>query len=290
MRAVIPNRLMVLAAGLVLAACTAGVASKPAPRLTPLPALTPGPRAIVPPADLVEAGMLTFGSDISYPPQEDYDPSHNPVGYDIDLGKAIAERMGLRAKFVQQNFDTLLPTLPAKKYDAVLSAMPVTEERKRSATFVPYFQAGQAIVVKRGNPDGLKGIADLCSRRVAVPINTPEHDTLIGANQGTCRDKPVGISTHPSDLVAMERVEQGEAEAAMVDSPVAWNYGKVRGTVEVAGDPIANVPEGIGVLPSNTALYDALRAALKQLIYDGTYRRILEKWGLQDGAIPPEAV
>jgi len=290
MRAVISRRLIAPAAGLVLAACTAGAGSNPTPTLTPLPALTPAPRSIVPPADLVETGTLTFGSDISYPPQEDYDPSHNPVGYDIDLGKALAERMGLRAKFVQQNFDTLLPNLAAKKYDAVLSAMPITDERKRSATFVAYFQAGQAIVVKRGNPDGLKSAAELCGRRVAVPVNTPEHDTVIASNQGTCKDKPIGITTHPSDLVALEKVEQGEADAAMVDSPVAWNYGKVKGTVEVAGDPIANVPEGIGVLPSNTALYDALRGALKQLIADGTYRRLLENWGLQDGAIPPEAV
>jgi polar amino acid transport system substrate-binding protein len=71
---------------------------------------------------------------------------------------------------------------------------------------------------------------------------------------------------------------------------VAWNFAKTKGTVEVAGDPIANVPEGIGVLPASTSLYDAIRAALKQLIADATYKELLEKWGLQDGAIPPEAV
>ncbi len=244
----------------------------------------------MPPADLVEAGTLTFGSDISYPPQEDYDSSHNPVGFDIDLGKAIAARMGLRTKFVQQNFNTLLPALTGKKFDAVLSAMSITDEYKKAATFVAYFQAGQAIVVKKGGAEGIRGLADLCGRTVAVPVNTPEHDTLISANQAACRDKLVGISTFPSDLVAMEKVEQGQALAAMVDSPVAWYYAKVKGTVEVAGDPVANVPQGIGILPGNTALYDAVRAALKQLIADGTYRELLERWGLQNGAIPPEAV
>ncbi len=282
---------MAAACALFVSACvpTAGTVS---PSATPgaATASTPTPPAIVPPSDLVEAGTLSFGTDISYPPQEDYDPSHNPVGFDIDLGKAIAARMGLRAKFVPQNFNTLLSALAAKKYDAVISAISITEEYKKAAAFVAYFQAGQAIVVKKGNPDSIIALADLCGRRVAVPVNTPEHDTLINANQAACKAQLVGITTYPSDLVAMEKVEQGQAAAAMVDSPVAWNYAKVKGTLEVAGDPIANVPQGIGVLPSNTPLYDAVRAALKQLISEGIYRELLEKWGLQNGAIPPEAV
>jgi polar amino acid transport system substrate-binding protein len=285
-------------ASLLAIACAAGLsacaiaaplkAASPSPSATV--ATTPTPRALVPPTDLVEAGTLTFGSDISYPPQEDYDASHQPVGFDIDLARAIAQRLGLRVKFVQQNFDTLINTLPAKKYDAIISAMSITDERKKSATFIAYFQAGQAIVVKKGNPAGLKALADLCGRRVAVPVNTPEHDTLISTNQAACKEKVIGISTYPSDLVALEKVEQNQVEAAMVDSPVAWHFAKTKGTVEVAGDPIANVPEGIGVLPANTALYDAIRAALKQLIADATYKELLEKWGLLDGAIPPEAV
>jgi polar amino acid transport system substrate-binding protein len=286
-----PRTLGIVASALVLTGCTAAVGQSTASPTRPAPSVvTPTPRAIVPPTDLVEAGTLTFGSDISYPPQEDYDPSHNPVGFDIDLGKAVAARLGLRAKFVQQNFNTLLGALAAKKFDAILSAMSITDNYKKSATFVAYFQAGQAIVVKKGNAESIRGLADLCGRKVAVPVNTPEHDTLISANQAACRDQLVGITTQPSDLVAMEKVEQGVVLAALVDSPVAWYYAKVKGTLEVAGDPIANVPQGIGILPANTALYDAVRAVLKQLIADGTYRELLERWGLQNGAIPPEAV
>src|SRR3989442_14673915 len=141
---------------LLLAACggSSGTGSAPTPTAKP---------AIAPPTDLITPGTLTVGSDTTYPPQEFVDTATGKAtGFDIDLITEMANRMGLQTKVLKANFDTIIDDLNAKRYDVVISAQSITDERKKKVDFVTYFNAGESLLVQNGNPKNLKSIADLC--------------------------------------------------------------------------------------------------------------------------------
>src|SRR5579859_6625221 len=142
------------ATGAVMTSTVGPTAVPPTPPPTPASAWVPGAHknTIPAPAKLKDAGKLTFGSDATYPPQEYIDASGNAVGFDIDIASEIASRMGLELSVVNFKFDDIIPALNAGQFDAVISAMTVTTDRMAVVDFVPYFSAGQAVLVKKGNP------------------------------------------------------------------------------------------------------------------------------------------
>ncbi|MDQ6884680.1 MAG: transporter substrate-binding domain-containing protein, partial [Candidatus Dormibacteraeota bacterium] len=147
----------VLAAGAILAvaltACTApGPPAHAVVSATPFAAASPTPTPIVPPTTLVHPGTLTFLSDTTYPPQESIDPAtQKAVGFDIDIATALAGKMGLNVTIVKTDSPQIIGALLAKKGDAVISALSITPDVQRMVALVPYFQAGQAILVRKGN-------------------------------------------------------------------------------------------------------------------------------------------
>src|SRR5712691_6250747 len=146
---------------LLLAACgnNTTTGSSPAPN--------PATPTVAAPNDLITPGVLTVGSDTTYAPQEFIDPATNKAtGFDIDLITAIAQRMGLQAKIVTTKFDTIIDDLVAKRFDVVISAVSVTPERHKKVDFVPYLNAGESLLVQKGNPKNIKSADDLCGLAV----------------------------------------------------------------------------------------------------------------------------
>jgi polar amino acid transport system substrate-binding protein len=248
---------------------------------------SPNPPAITPPTNLVRPGTLTFLSDTTYPPQESIDPStQQPVGFDIDVAQAIAAKMGLSATIQNTNSPQIVGALLAKKGDAIISALQITPDLERQVALIAYFEAGQSILVRKGNPAAIGGLSDLCGKKVSVQVQSPEENTIDEANAGICKDSKINKQVYPTDLQAVLILKQQGVQAAMDDSPVAAYFVKqTPDQLDLAGPPLKTNPEGIAVDPKNGELLGAIQKAMMAIYKDGTYRQILTKWNLLDGEI-----
>ncbi len=263
---------------LLLAACGGTATTGGAP--TPNPA-TP---TVAPPNDLITPGVLTVGSDTTYPPQEYIDTTTNKAaGFDVDLITAVAQRMGLQAKIVTTKFDTIIDDLVAKRFDVVISAVSVTPERQKKVDFVPYFTAGESLLVQKGNPHNLKSLADLCGQIVGVQTGTIEQDDLNTANKACLSNgKPaIKLTVLQDQTAVIQLLANNRVVATYQDSPVTDYYIKQNpGQFEVGGSVIGAGPEGIVIRKGDTSMFNAVQTAYNQLKTDGTYHQLILKWGL----------
>jgi len=287
-----------VAALLVLAACqgsspspssnASGAASSSA-----VASVAASPVATVPTDQLAFAGKLLICSDIPYPPQEFYDANGDPTGSDIDLGKEIAKRLALTPEIINSFFDTINEAVNAGKCDIVISAENVNKERLAVVDMIPYFEAGQAFVVAKGNPKGIKTELDLCGKKVAAEAGTTEAAYIQGTGdfKGDGLDKKcttagkavISLSLPTKDSDALLALAAGQVDAYFADSPVAGYYTVQQpGQFELSGVTVQVVPEGIVIPFAKKALSAAVLAALKSMAADGTYASILGKYGLKD--------
>src|SRR6202521_2219276 len=220
---------------------------KASPSTSGLAIASPTPPSITPPTNLVRPGTVTFLSDTTYPPQESIDPStQQAVGFDIDIAKAIAAKMGLSATIQKTDSPQIIGALLAKKGDAIISALQITPDLQRQVALVAYFRAGQAILLRRSDTSGISAIRDLCGKKVAVQVQSPEENTIDEANGGLCKDMKINKMVFPTDLQAVLILKQRGVDAALDDSPVAAYFVKqTPDQLGLARPPLKNKPEGI---------------------------------------------
>ena len=276
---------------------TLGACTVPAPavvKATPsaLAFTSPTPLAITPPTTLVRPGTITFLSDTTNPPQESIDPSNQQaVGFDIDIAQAIANKMGLTATIQTTSTPQIVSALLAKKGDAIISGLQITPDLERQVALVAYFEAGQSILIRKGNPAGISGLTDLCGKKVAVQVQSPAENAIDEANGGLCKDSKINKQVYPTDLSAILILKQRGVDAAVDDSPVAAYFVKqTPDQLDLAGPPFKTNPEGIAVDPKNGELLTTVQQAMMAIYKDGTYRQILTKWNLLDGEIPASQI
>jgi polar amino acid transport system substrate-binding protein len=237
----------------------------------------------------LEDGVLNVGSDIAYAPIEFFqEGTQTPDGLDIDLAKALAEELGVTAEFTNTGFDGIIGALTAQRFDVLISAMTVTDERSQQIDFIPYFSAGTDILVPAGNPNNIQGVEDLSGLTVGVQIATIQVDQLQAANDELkAAGKPeINVLTFDQNPLAVEQLRTGRADAVIADSPIVANDARLSdGKLEALGLAIEAAPYGIGVRKGSTELKAAVEEALQTLQANGTYDEILAKWGLEGGAI-----
>jgi polar amino acid transport system substrate-binding protein len=267
-------------------------AAKTSPSTTAVAIASPTPPIITPPTTLVRPGTITFLSDTTYPPQESIDPSNQQaVGFDIEIAQAVAAKMGMTATIQTTDTPQLFGALLAKKGDAIISALQITPDVQRQVALVAYFRAGQAILVRKGNPSAISSLSDLCGKKVSVQVQSPEETSIDEANGGVCKDNKINKQVYPTDLQAVLILKQRGVEAALDDSPVAAYFVKqTPDQLELAGAPFKTNPEGIAIDPKNGELLKAIQQAMMAIYRDGTYRQILTKWNLLDGEIPASQI
>ncbi len=266
---------------LLLAACGGTTTTGSSP--TPNPA-TP---TVAAPNDLITPGVLTVGSDTTYPPQEFIDTATGKAtGFDVDLITAMAQRMGLQAKIVTANFDTILDDLVAKRYDVVVSALSINNpDRLKKADFVPYFNSGQSLVVQKGNPKNIKGLSDLCGLNVGVQSGTVELDGLNAASKD-CKaaGKPaINLTVLKDQTAVIQLLVNHRVDATFQDSPVTDYYIKLNpNQFDIGSSVIMAAPEGIAVRKGDTSMFNAIKATFQRVRADGTYDVLFKKWQLND--------
>jgi ABC-type amino acid transport substrate-binding protein len=114
--------------------------------------------AVKPPPSIASAGKIVCCTDATYPPEE-YFKGSNIVGSDIDIGAGVAKLMGVKAQFKNTTFDSIIPALLVKKCDAIIAGMNDTAKRRKQVDFVDYLNVGQAVTVKKGNPEHFTTLA-----------------------------------------------------------------------------------------------------------------------------------
>jgi polar amino acid transport system substrate-binding protein len=243
-------------------------------------------------------GRIVIATDASYAPNE-FKENGQIVGFDINLGKEIARRLGVTASVQDVKFDNILRGLRSKKYDIGLSSFTDNRQREQSLDFVTYFSAGTSLMVKAGNP--LKLSPDdlsLCGKKIAVEKGTVQEDELTpksstkpdaGARVDKCKQggKPAPAKVSLDDQNAANlALGNGRADAVLADSPVAEYAAKQSGgKFDIAGNAYDTAPYGIAIPKNENELRDAIQKAVKDLITDGTYKQLTDKWGISDGGI-----
>jgi polar amino acid transport system substrate-binding protein len=249
----------------------------------------PALHALLPQA-ILTAGQVRVASDIPYPPWEMFvsTGSSQITGMDYDIAQAIGAKLGIPFVFQVTVFDSIIPALQAGKVDTVFSAMYDNATRQKVLDFVDYAKDGSALLVKKGNPDHITGLTSLAGKTVAVEAGTTQ---LLLAQKVQAGYKAHGLNMtilqFPKDSDAQLAVQAGKAVCDFTDGPGSVYVAKTAGggnLFDVVKDPTAPNgydPQtvGAGVIKTNTGLRDAMQKALQALIADGTYGKILDKYG-----------
>ncbi|WP_077796558.1 ABC transporter substrate-binding protein [Streptomyces sp. JHA26] len=254
------------------------------------------------PQAIRDKGVIRVGSDIAYAPVEFKDDSGRTAGIDPDLAAAMGKQLGVKFEFQNATFDTLVGGLASKRYDIAMSAMTDTKERQEGidedtgkkvgagVDFVDYFTAGVSLYTNKGDDQGIKTWDDLCGKTMAVQRNTFSHD-LAKEQAQKCEkagEKTLKIEDFATNPEAETRMRSKGADVVSADFPIAAYSVKNSGGgkyFEIVGDQVEAGPYGIAVAKDNTQLRDALQAAVQAVIDSGEYKKIIDKWGVADGAI-----
>lgn len=243
-------------------------------------------------AEGINAGTITTS-----PPMVAYDASGTVLqGAIIDLAAAMSDVMGRRIGFTPLPFDGLIPAMDAGRIDIVFTVMNDTPEREERLDFVDFFNLSTMLLVKKGNPEHVESLETMCGKTVST-VRGSTQVALVDETSEHCKSagQPAIENlqyAQPSD--ARLQVQTGHVAAFLGNSPVMVYLAKTAngGTLfdVVPGHEYQPVPLGIGVKKSDTALRDALQKALTTLMSNGTYHKILEKYGIEGGALKAAAI
>ncbi len=262
---------------------TTGTTSSTSPTIT-----TDASIAAQVPAAIKSKGTLTVAADATYAPNEFIaSDGHTVIGMDPDLVNALATVMGLKAQIINATFNTIIPGLAAGKYDLGASSFTDTKERQKTVDFVTYFTAGESFYAKSSSNPTISSLSDLCGKSVAVEKGTTEEEEVKAQSAKCSKEgkKTPTLLVFPTQNGANLAVSSGRAELGMADSPVvAYAVKQSSGALKVVGPTLASAPYGLA-FPKGTGMTGPTLAALKVLMANGEYMRILTKWGVQQGAI-----
>jgi polar amino acid transport system substrate-binding protein len=240
------------------------------------------------PAKVKAKGTYIVASDATYPPDESIaSDGHTVVGMDADLVKALGAIMGLKVNVTNATFDSIIPGLQAAKYDMGASSFTDTKARQKVVDFVTYFSAGTSFYTKAQGGTSISSLAALCGHTVAVEATTTEQtDAAAQAKKCKATGKPaVNVQVYKTQTEVNLAVQSGRAQVGMADSPVAaYAVKQSNGLLKLVGQPYGTAPYGLA-LPKGNGMTKPVLAAVKALMADGTYAKILAKWGLTPGAI-----
>ena len=237
------------------------------------------------PGKIAKAGKIVVGMDPTYAPNEYKDASGEPIGWEVELMNAVAGKLGVKSVYAVAKFDSIIPSVTGGKYDVGVSSFTDNIAREKVVDFVNYYTAGiqwASAAGKTVDPD------NACGLKVAVQATTYQDTDEVPAKSKACTDagKPAiqAVKFDTQDQ-ATNAVALGQANAMSADSPVAlYAIAQLKGKLQLAGKSFEVAPYGFAVNKGDK-LGKALQAALQSIVDDGTYKKILDKWGVADGGI-----
>ncbi|MER7177281.1 ABC transporter substrate-binding protein [Streptomyces mesophilus] len=250
--------------------------------------------------DVRKAGTLRVGSSVGSPPGAYYPNGSDkaPAGQDIDLADAVAKVLGLKLERQDASFETILPALGSGKYDFGTGNFGVTAERLKTIDFVTYINDGQGFAVKKGNTELGEKVSDLtqlCGLTIGTGAGTTFEATLT-EQKGVCAKegrKPYDVKVYSDNGATLTALQQGRIDVIMS----TINGLRYQAAQPASGTTFLGEFHRLDVgfaFKKGSPLTKAFQAAVDELIKDGTYARILKKWGTSPSAIessrinPPE--
>lgn len=240
------------------------------------------------PEAIKSSGTIQFGTDASYAPMEYIDTDGSTIiGADVDLGNAIAAKLGLKAQWTNSNFDSLIVGVTNGKFNSSMSSFTINPEREKQVNMISYLNAGTAWATQTGNPNNVTP-DDACGKTVGVQKATVQVEDIEARNAAcTAAGKPaINIQQFTAQSDNTTALTSGKVDAMLADSPViAYAISQTAGKLEQVGDIYGSAPYGVVVPLSEQEFATSVQKAIQALIDDGSYKTILEKWNLQDGAV-----
>jgi len=255
--------------------------------------IQPDPSILPTVPDKYKTGGVKVGSDAPYPPWEMFvGDTDQFTGFDYDLAQAIGAKMGgVKFDFVKTSFDSIIVGIQAGNLDVAMSSMYDNLARQKTCDFVDYAKDGTGMLVLKGNPKKITSFADLAGKNVGCEKGTTQADALAELNEAfqTQGKQQMTVSQFPDQPAALLAVQSGKVVCDLTDSSTAGNIAATTNngsTFEVIMDPNPpsgweTQPDGIAMLKGNTALVNAIQKALQGLMDDGTYKTILDHYGIQ---------
>ena len=225
----------------------------------------------------VTPGKLTMSTNASFPPYEMVADEGSFEGIDIEVARAIAEKLGLELQVDDMGFDAALQAAQTGKSDMVMAGVTVTEERQAVMDFSNSYANGvQVVIVKEGSP--IQTVDDLANAN------------MIGCQMGTtgytfCSDTPENggfgedhVTPYDDGAAAVQALMNGQIDAVVIDNMPAQEYVAANPGLKILDGEFTNEDYAIGVAKGNTALLDAINGALEELTNDGTIQSIVDKY------------
>jgi len=241
-------------------------------------------------AELTQKDEIKVAIMPNYPPMEFKDPASDQLtGVDYDLGMEIGKRLQRKISWQEIGFEQMVNAVATKRVDMILSGMTDTKARQAIATFVDYYHSGPQFYTTVAHKD-INVPTDLCGKTVGTSRRTTFPAEIAAWSQTNCvaAGKPaIKVIGAEGTADARTQLRQGRIDAAVQGSetlPYIMNLEK--NSYKPIGKAFASQLTGIGVAKDDQALIDGVQGALTAMIADGTYLKILTKWGLQDGALP----
>jgi polar amino acid transport system substrate-binding protein len=246
------------------------------------------------PAAMKANGTISVAMDLTSPPTT-FMASDNktPIGFNPDMARLIAAKLGLKLQFSNVKFDTIITGLQAGRYDFTASTMGATKDRLKVLDMVDYFKAGTGVSVPYGNPQKL-GTHTLCGHRVGVQSgSTAELQWLPQLSEQDCtgKGKPaINAVTLPSVNDALTQLVSKRIDAVMYDfTGLQWAATQQPKTFEVLKPLVATKTVTVA-LKKDSALTPAVQAAIQSIIDDPKYAQALGRWGFEGLGIKTAAM
>jgi polar amino acid transport system substrate-binding protein len=231
-----------------------------------------------------DKGTLTVAMELKYPPTTFLaEDGRTPIGFNPDMSRLIAKKLGLELEIVDVGFDTIIPALQGNRYDMTVTSMSPTEERVAVVDMIDYFKTGGSVAVAKGNPDGF-AVDNLCGKQVVVTKGSIQATKRLPEMSKTqCEDqgKPAieGIIL-PSVQDAMTQLASGRIKAIYYDTPsLGWAATQQPTRFEVLS-PQVNESTVAVALPKGSELTPAVQAAIQSIMGTPEYQEALRRWGL----------
>ncbi len=222
---------------------------------------------------LQDEGEIAIGVKFDVAPFGFKNPRSNEIeGFDIDVGKAIAEALGVTPKFVEAISDNRIPFLKDGTADLILSTMTINAERDEEIDFSdPYFIARGRILVKKDNTE-IKSVDDLAGKGVCTVIGSTYQDTL---KKQAPKAKQRSVDTYPECL---ELVQNGAVEAESTDDVILTGHIIQDDSLKLVGEPLTTEPYGAGIKDGDTAFQQFVNEVLQEFKDDGRWAATYQKW------------
>jgi polar amino acid transport system substrate-binding protein len=249
-------------------------------------------RALLP-EEIKKNGVIKAGMPLDFEPYNFLDDKGQQVGFDVEIFRAIAGVLGVKPEIDRLAFASIIPAVSGGRVDVGMSVMGILPERRNQVSFVRYTILANGLIVRKGNPSNINN-SDACGHSISVekgtqPVIVWEKISKQCTEEGKKKIELMMFDGKGPQVLA---VESGRAEAAGVSFATAIVSAKHSdGKLEAApGGPVpgATVDAGIALKKGNTQLGKAIEAALKIIIADGAYEKIMDKWNLAGTAADPE--